>query len=74
MEIIKTSPQQVAIIDNSANVRSNLDAGLLAAVHEVIRFSALRRRPRSQCRSGTPVLEISLLLCLPSPSLCFFKG
>lgn len=29
MEIIKTSPQQVAIIDNSANVRSNLDAGLL---------------------------------------------
>lgn len=29
MEMIRTSPQQVAIAGSPANVRSNLDAGLL---------------------------------------------
>lgn len=43
----------------------------LAAVHGVSGLAALRRGRRSQCSSGTPVLEISLLLRLPSLSLVF---
>ncbi len=65
---IKTSPQQVRIIDYPANMRRNLNTACwVIVVYRLIHLSSVWCRIKSQCRSGEPAFQISLLL--PSLSL-----
>lgn len=59
---IKTSPQQVRIIDYPANMRCNLNIACWFIVHRLILFSSVWCVLKSQCRSGEPAFHRSLLL------------
>lgn len=64
---IKTSPQQVRLIDYPANMRCNLNTACwFIVVHRFIQFSSVWCGIKSQCRSGEPAWQILLLLPLPS--------
>lgn len=71
---IKTRPQQGGIIDYPANMQCSLNAACwVTVVHRLIHFSSVCCRIQSQCRCRKPVLQISLLLPLPSLFLCLLS-
>ena len=69
---IKTSPQQVRMIDYPANMQRKPCTPCVGSLslHRMIQFSSAWSGTKSQCRSGEPALQISLLLPVPSPLLC----